>query len=314
VKLNSPSRFLILVAVAMFITACCCSGPTKKSETPTPNGGGEDWTAEEDITIPQGGGLPNLTIPAGTKITPKSSKGNQEIEEISPSEIGSSLPALPEGKKVIAAVDITPDGMTFSPPVPLEIPLPSGHGYSAGDILEMMQLDKGSDKWLPAGEAEVDASEKFATGEIAHTSVFALVESGPPVPPAARVSVASLLDNLDSLVNINDFEALMVYFPEEIGEEVVNALTAYTEEWGYGGEIIWAALPQGTALEETDYLQGIQTSSGYDPTLYLLIDLSDSDNALLANGAYTRGSSQQAVVKLNTYEDKIILVHSIGIQ
>lgn len=312
-KLDSLSRFLILIAVATLVTACCCSGPTETLETSTPNGNGEAWTAEEDITIPEGGGLPSFTIPAGTDVIPKSSKDKQEIEEISPSEIGSSLPALPEGKKVIAAVDITPDGMMFSPPVPVEIPLPSGHGYSAGDILEMMQLDKESDKWLPAGEAEVDASEKFATGEIAHTSVFALVDSGPSVA-AARVPVASLLDNLDSLVNINDFEALMVYFPEEIGEEVVNALTAYTEEWGYGGEIIWAALPQSTALEETDYLQGIQTSSGYDPTLYLLIDLSDSDNALLADGAYTRGSSQQAVVKLNTYEDEIILVHSIGIQ
>jgi hypothetical protein len=136
----------------------------------------------------------------------------------------------------------------------------------------------------------------------------------PPAPAAERAAVAPLLDRLDSLADINGYEVLLVYFPDEIGDEVVSALTAYTEERGYGGEILWAALPPGTSLGETDYLQSIQAAAGYGTTLYLSIDQSDSDNALLADGAYAMGSSKQAFVQMNTYEDEVTLVHSIDIQ
>ena len=129
-----------------------------------------------------------------------------------------------------------------------------------------------------------------------------------------RAAVAPLLERLDSLVDINGYAVLQVYFPDEIGDEVVSALTAYAEERGYGGEILWAALPPGTSLGETDYLQSIQAAAEYGTTLYLSIDQSDSDNALLADGAYAMGSTKQAFIQMNTYEDEVTLVHSIGIQ
>lgn len=129
-----------------------------------------------------------------------------------------------------------------------------------------------------------------------------------------RAAVAPLLERLDSLVDINGYAVLQVYFPDEIGDEVVSALTAYAEEQGYGGEILWAALPPGTSLGETDYLQSIQAAAEYGTTLYLSIDQSDSDNALLADGAYAMGSTKQAFIQMNTYEDEVTLVHSIGIQ
>jgi hypothetical protein len=135
-----------------------------------------------------------------------------------------------------------------------------------------------------------------------------------PLELVGRETVAPLLDRLDSLVDINDYAVLLVYFPDEIGDEVVRALTAYAEERGYGGEILWAALPPGTSLGETDYLQSIQATAEYGTTLYLSIDQLDSDNELLTDRTYTMGSAKQAFVQMNTYGDEVTLVHSIDIQ
>ena len=322
-KNNSLSQFFALVAVTGILMVVCtsclggCCGSTvpdkpqpsvSETEEYTSGSGGEVWTPEKNITIPEDGSLPNLVIPAGTKVTPKSAKGQQEIRAILPGEIETSLP---EGKKIIAAVDITPPGQTFSPPVPVKFPLPSGHGYSDGDILEMMQFDEVNRNWLPAGEAEVKLRLGIAVGEIAHTTIFALVEPGgvqTAIPVAARVPVASLLDDLDSMLEIGDYAAMVVYFPEEIGGETVDALTAYTEEQGYGGEIFWGELPPGTDLSDTEIERSMRQAGENGSCVILSMDLSDPNNTYLvfvANTVRAEGGGPFIVFQMDTYTGEV---------
>ncbi len=88
----------------------------------------------------------------------------------------------PPGVKVIATLDITPNGLTFAPPFALHFRLPLDHKYKPGDVLNVLQYDEQMTEWLSVGEATVDNNGYFAIGEISHTSLFALVDRTPASP------------------------------------------------------------------------------------------------------------------------------------
>ena len=209
-----PAWFLVtvaLVVILILLVVLCLSGcggaddsessesPVEElvEEEPTPI---EDtltvddgiWRVDEKLSVPPDCRKPCLTISEDTEVVPKSAKGKIRVTEIEPSEIGEGRPYPPlAGKKVLAAAEITPDGMTFSPHAYLEFNLPAGCHYEEGETLSLVRLDEESGKWVDAGVAEVCNPPSVAKGKIFHTSVYAVVvpiePTETPVPPTKEV-------------------------------------------------------------------------------------------------------------------------------
>ncbi|MFQ5812688.1 MAG: PKD domain-containing protein [Anaerolineae bacterium] len=125
------------------------------------------WDGKTRVCIPAGA----LSEPTGISVTPIKSEKH--------------LPAaLPEGRPVLAIVDLRPDGTTFSPPAEIRFDLPAQPKYREGDELDIVQFNKATLAWdyPPAGIAKVNPDERTATGHLSHFSIFILV--GPETTPA----------------------------------------------------------------------------------------------------------------------------------
>jgi len=123
-----------------------------------------------------------VTLWNGTNLTPCQCMDAQYYKS-------SDLPdpgCLPGGANVITAIDITPNGVTFSIDGRLDFRLPAGHGYAAGHLLTIWQHTTGicnpgnnQTNWSaePGTASVIIGPPDIARGEhLRHTSIFALVE------------------------------------------------------------------------------------------------------------------------------------------
>ncbi len=119
------------------------------------------------------------TVYAGTNIAPCNCMA---AAYVAPQELPDPT-CLPADSDVITAIDITPDGASFTPDGLLHFKLPAGHGYALNETLTIWQHTSGtcgggSSNWIPEpGHATVIAGG-FADGPMRHTSIFALVDMG----------------------------------------------------------------------------------------------------------------------------------------
>ncbi len=101
----------------------------------------------------------------------------------------SLLPASVPYGEVIVTIDISPDGLSFTPPVEVNFELPKeGKENFPGEVLDVLFFDEHNQVWVPAGEASVQADGKFATGYINHTSLWALVKRTTAVTPTPNLA------------------------------------------------------------------------------------------------------------------------------
>lgn len=117
-----------------------------------------------------------VTLNAGTDISPCNC---MSATWIAPGELPDQA-CLPAGN-VITAIDVTPNGVQFSPDGLLHYALPNPALYAVGTWLTIWQHTSGtcgggSSNWIPEPSHATVVAGGFADGPLRHTSIFALVD------------------------------------------------------------------------------------------------------------------------------------------
>jgi hypothetical protein len=114
----------------------------------------------------------SLAIPDGTRIV---GADGTPVDNISIQE-GANLPAAPTGGNIVSAVDLGPNGTTFSSPITIVL------GYDAAQVpqnvkannLALEYFNKQTNKWTPA-DYTVDIQNHQITANISHFSLYAIM-------------------------------------------------------------------------------------------------------------------------------------------
>jgi hypothetical protein len=280
------------------VVACNCGGPEPESKTP------------QTKTVTSGGGN-EVTVPGSTSVQPPEARDKLKVEDIDPNDIGpgKTYPPLKGDKTVLAVVNLTPNGVTFNPPVKLKFRLPKP--YEPGDQLEMQHFDEGKNDWELISLATVLSTRINAEGDVSHTSLFALAET--EEAPTERAPVGSLIGRLGEVMRpIGEFGALIVYFPVDIGNEAVPAIERYLEEQGFEGEVLWAEIPPGAELspdETVERMFAVIDQVGVVETAVLLIDQSDLNTEIVFGAAKIvleeMGEGVYEIARMDTFAHEV---------
>jgi hypothetical protein len=114
----------------------------------------------------------SLSIPDGTRIV---GVDGTPVDNISIQE-GANLPSAPTGGNIVSAVDLGPNGTTFSSPIKIVL------GYDAAQVpqnvkannLALEYFNKQKNKWTPA-DYTVDIQNHQITANISHFSLYAIM-------------------------------------------------------------------------------------------------------------------------------------------
>ncbi len=99
------------------------------------------------------------------------------------------------------------------------------------------------------------------------------------------------MNQLDAVVDVNNYAAMVIYFSEELGDQVVEEVFRYLEQRGYGGEVLWAALPPDAQPGREEMVQagelGPALLLAFDFPAGLLVDIAARLRAGGAGGPFT---------------------------
>jgi len=142
--------------------------------------------------------IPPLALPANTMIT---------IDTIHPAILDSP----PEGKRLLGAVDLGPDGLVFDSPATVTISL--SNRQLPGTELTLAIYDEMTGEHVEEGVAIVDESGVLAQASIAHFTVVTALGDGasPPLPPPFIATLDSPV-YVDELINPGYDEGRIVPF------------------------------------------------------------------------------------------------------
>jgi len=175
------NKTMLFVMVVFLILGCNLPRPTSTPPRPTIEVKSTTIVADDSVTFPANkrfqadNGDSTLLFEEETIVRPEVDEMN--VHELSPEELNeyTQLAPLPDDTKIISALEITPDGMIFSPPVRVRFDVSESENIETGDELDILLFDQVREEWIPRGKAKVDNDKQFAVGQISHTSIYAVI-------------------------------------------------------------------------------------------------------------------------------------------
>ncbi len=142
--------------------------------------------ATEAIMLSSEDGTVHIAISQGTTLLNAS---GDPLDDITFDPLGTSL-SPPEGRSIILAVDLGPDGAVFDPPITISMtydPKSLPEGASESDLV-LMYYDPAGGRWMEVDNMVRDPTTHTITGTISHFTVYAILAGVQASPPSSPVS------------------------------------------------------------------------------------------------------------------------------
>ena len=195
---NKVGYFVIVV---LLIFGCNLPYPTSTPPRPTIEVKNTTIVTDGSVTFPADksfqadNGNSSLLFEDETIVRPEVDEGEINVHELNPQELSERVQDTPppDGRKIIASLEITLDGMVFAPPAIVKFDVSERDDLKRGDVLEFYSFDEVKKEWELLGKADVDG-EGFAVARILHTSIYAAMikESTLTVTPPATKTLTAI--------------------------------------------------------------------------------------------------------------------------